>query len=165
MTPLTSLIICILSLYLHLEVGGAHHRVGREEVLVDRAHVDVPALMLGRFASRQLAHRGHAGLHVGRDRAHHEGALERVDCHFRIRYRTVAIRQPVDVRAPQLAAAIIGIDVGLEPHFGIHVDHGAGIGRIDFRVPRHRLDHVHMPHLPVLRARAGAAVGGTLDLG
>jgi hypothetical protein len=62
-----------------LERRRAEHRVGGEEAAINRAHIDVPALALRGFHPGQIAHRGEAGLHVGRDRVYDEGALERID--------------------------------------------------------------------------------------
>src|SRR5271163_241217 len=72
MAPLTCLISCPRVTYLHLEVRSAHHCVGGEEGLIYRAHVDVPALMLRRLASRQITHGGLAGLYVSGDRSDDE---------------------------------------------------------------------------------------------
>ena len=88
---------------------GADHRVGREEAAIHSAHVDVPAFVLRRTLPGQVAHRGHSRLNVGRGGAHHEFTFERIDCDARVRHRTVAVRQPVDVILPQLTVGIVFI--------------------------------------------------------
>src|ERR1700735_1568929 len=94
---------------------GLHHRIGREEILVHRAHVDVPAFALRSLQPRQIAHRREAALHVGRDRAYLEFALEWVDRYARVRNRPIPIGGPPDVVEPQLTALIVFIDVWLVP--------------------------------------------------
>ena len=82
-----------------------------KKLSINRTHVDVPAFAFRSFDARQIAHRGLAGLHVGsHDRAHDELTLERIDSDLRIGNRTIAIRQPVDVCAEQLAPLIVSID-------------------------------------------------------
>src|ERR1035437_7915493 len=56
-------------------------------------------------------------LHIVGGGADDEFALERIDSDFRVGHWTIAIREPEDVVAEQLAAAIVGIDVRLKPHF------------------------------------------------
>src|SRR5579862_9335912 len=94
-----------------LELRRSHHRVGGEEILAYRAHVDVPALALRRLDARQITHRRKPGLQIGRDRADYKGALERIDCDLRIGYRTIARRHPVDMILEELALAIVGVDI------------------------------------------------------
>src|SRR5271156_4030210 len=132
------------------------HRVGREEILVHRAHVDVPALALGSLQARQIAHRGEAALHVSRNRADFELALERINRHPRVGHRSIAIGRPPDVIQPELAFLIVFVDVRLIPHLGVHVDDGLALQRLRNQfAPRRRLDDVHVPHLPRLGTRAG----------
>src|SRR5260370_41631655 len=92
-----------------------YHRLDRAEVLVDCAHVDVPAFALRRVLAGQIAHRGEVALRVDRGRAHYELPLERVDRNASVASRAVTIRQPVDVRAPQRTLLVLAVDVGLAP--------------------------------------------------
>src|SRR5215469_384642 len=143
---------------------GPDQSIGGKEALVDRAHVDVPALALRRLDARQIAHRRLSRLHVGRNRSDHEQPLERIDGYTRIRHWTIPIRNPVDVRTEQSATAIVGVDVRVEPDFRVLVQNGAGIDRIDLTRARGRLYYVHVAHLPSLRARARAAIRRASDL-
>ena len=141
---------------------GPHHRLLREKVLIHRSHVDVPAFALWGLHAWEIAHRGLSGLDVGRDRTYHELALKRINRDARVGHGTVAIGQPVDMRAEKLATLIVGIDVRREQDFGIRVDNGPRIDRLvrlTDLAARSRLQNVHMPHLPGLGAGAGAVIG------
>ncbi len=132
-------------------------------MLIHGAHVDVPAFLLGRLDTGQIAHGGLGALHVSRGGADDEFALEGIDSDFRVRNRPIAICQPVDVVAEQFAAAIVGVDVRLEPHFGIHIDDGLGIDRRRGTLTAHNAARlcrhdIHVAHLPTLGACTGAAV-------
>src|SRR5580704_3094934 len=137
-----------------------HHRLHRAEVLVDRAHVDVPAFALGRMLAGQITHRRVIPLRVDRRRADYEFALERIDRNARIGHRPVAISQPIDMRAPQTTLLIVGVDVRLEPYFRIEID----VGQLVERAAANdvgsgcRFDNVHVPRFPGLRAGGRAAV-------
>src|SRR5579862_614566 len=93
------------------------HRPDREKFLVDCTLVDIPAFALGRMLPRQIAHRREIPLRVDRSRADYEFPLKWVDRDACVGHRPVTISQPIDVRAPELAALVVGVDVGLEPHF------------------------------------------------
>src|SRR5271168_1301485 len=69
--------------------------------------------------------------------------------------------------APELAALVVGVDVGLEPHFRIQVYDRLFVERTGVVeiAPWSRFDDVHMTGLPVLRAGRCAAVGGAGHLG
>src|SRR5271156_2150011 len=138
------------------------HRPDREKLLVDRSLIDVPAFVLRRVLPGQITHGRETPLCIDRGRADYEFPLERVDRDARIGHRPVTISQPIDVRTPELATLVVGVDVGLEPHFRIQVHdrllvQRAGIVEV---APWSRLDDVHMAGLPVLRAGRSAAVGG-----
>src|SRR5271170_6123976 len=135
-----------------LLLGGLDHRLSGEEGLVDRAHVDVPALALRSFDAGQIAHRRLAGLHVGGNRADYELTLEGIDGYLRIGNRAIAISEPVDMRAEQLALLIVGVDVRREPDFRIDIDHRLAVDRVDLSTPRSRFHDVHVAHLIVLGA-------------
>src|SRR3984957_10943156 len=141
------------------------HRVRREEVLVDRAHVDVPAFALRSLKAGQVAHSGEPALDVSRDRADFELALERINRHARIRHRTIAIGRPPDVIQPELTLLIVFIDIRLVPHLRVHIDDGLALQRLRNQLAaRRRLDDIHVAHLPRLRTRAGATVSRALQL-
>src|SRR3984957_4361006 len=133
-----------------------YHRFGGEEILVHRAHVDVPAFALRRVLPRQITHCRKTRLHVIAGRAHDELALEGIDCHLCVGHRTVAIRRPEDVGAPQRSLLVVSVDVRLEPYFGIHVHDGVLVeyvaGLADVTIWS-RLDDINVAHLPIFGAR------------
>lgn len=46
------------------DFGHLYHGFSGEECAVDRAHVDIPTLTLGRLDTRQVAHRGFGALYI-----------------------------------------------------------------------------------------------------
>ena len=100
------------------------HRPHRKEFLIDRTLIDVPAFVLRRMLPRQITHRRETPLRVDRGRADYEFPFEGVDGDARIGHGPVAIGQPVNMRAPELAPLVVGVDVGLEPYFRIQIHDG-----------------------------------------
>src|ERR1700723_3329849 len=143
---------------------GFDHRVSREEILVDRAHVDVPALALRSLKARQVAHGREPALDVSRDRADFELALERINRHTRIGHRPIAIGRPPDVIQPELAFLIVFIDIRLVPHLRVHIDDGLALQCLRNQLAARRcFDDVHVAHLPRLGTRAVATVSRALQ--
>src|SRR3984957_16926220 len=133
-----------------------YHRLGGEEILVHRAHVDVPAFALRRILPRQIAHCSETRLHVIAGRAHDELALEGINCDLRIGHWTIAIRCPEDIGAPQRSLLVVSVDVRLEPYFGVHVHDGVLVEHVaclSERAIRSRLDDINVAHLPIFGAR------------
>src|SRR5262249_137133 len=129
------------------------HRLGGEEFLVDRAHVDVPALMLRGLDAGQIAHGGLSRLQIGRNRSNNEFTLERIDCDPCIRHWTVTIGEELHLSSIKLATLIVSIDVRRVHHLRIQIEHGFRIeltaGLTDYATRRSFHD-VHVSHLPRL---------------
>ena len=83
------------------------HASGREEVAVDRAHVDVQAIAVIESGSMD-----HGGEPVGQIFVDHRGLedpFERPDCHPGTRSRAIAVRVEVDDGLPQPTLAVIQV--------------------------------------------------------
>src|SRR5205814_9878996 len=89
----------------------AREGLGSEKFAIDRAHVDVPAFAFGRVGAREITSSRVARLNIDAGGGYHKFTLVRVDCDFGVGHRTIAIGEQVNLRLPQLAAAIVTIDI------------------------------------------------------
>ncbi len=98
-----------------LLMPGARQRLDGEEILVHRAHVDVPGFALVGLVAGQLAYVGEPALDVDAGGGDDKLAVKGIDRDLGVGHRAIAAGHVIDLRLPQAAGAIVAVHVWVEP--------------------------------------------------
>src|SRR5262245_36051484 len=142
-------------------VSRTSHGLGGKEFPVDGAHVDIPAFALRRVRTWKITGRHQTRLHIDARCRHNERPLKWIDCNLGVWNRAVAVREQIDLGLPELALAVVAVDVRIKPGLPVDVDDGFGLQHTGDALGTRRYFHnVLVAHLPIVGTRSCSAVGG-----